>query len=176
MNVTEPTTGYTVKYGTAEGTYTLDASPTQTEIGTLTVYYQVTANNYAAKTGSATITVSAKQPQTITAENVTATYGDTNAKVSATSSGAISYAVKDGSGDYIDVAADGKLTIKKAGTATVTVTAAETADYAAATKDVTVTISKKTLTIKAKDQSIYVGGTVPTLGSDSYTVTGLLRF
>ena len=179
VNVTEPTTGYTVKYGTAEGTYDLDASPTQTEIGTLTVYYQVTANNYAAKTGSATITVSAKQPQTITAADVTATYGDKNKSVSAsvttpaTDGGALSYAVK--SGDAVTVDASGNLTINKAGSAVITVTAAETADYALATKDVTVTVNPKTLTIKAKDQSIKVGDAVPTLsGADFYTVTGLV--
>ena len=59
VNVTDPTTGYTVKYGTTEGSYTLDASPTQTEAETLTVYYQVTADNYTAYTGSATVTVNA---------------------------------------------------------------------------------------------------------------------
>ncbi len=58
VNVTDPNSGYTVKYGTVEGTYDLDASPTQTEVGTQTVYYQVTANNYVTKTGSATVTIS----------------------------------------------------------------------------------------------------------------------
>ena len=118
---------------------------------------------------------------------MTATYGETDKSVSATTdgNGEISYAVKAGSEDYISVASDGKLTIKKVpadGKAYVTVTAAETTTggtgsngYAAATKDVTVNISKATVTITAKDQSIYVGGTVPTLsGADFYTVTGLV--
>ena len=151
VTATDPGTGYTVKYGTTEGSYTLDASPTQTEVGTLTIYYQVTADNYTTYTGSATVTVSNKQTQTISAENVTTTYGDTGKSVSAsvtepaTGGGAISYAVKPGSEDYIDVdASTGALTIKKAGTATVTVTAAETETHAAATKDVTVTIHKAT--------------------------------
>ena len=83
---------------------------------------------------------------------MTATYGDTNKKVNAsvtkpaTGGGAISYAVKNGSGDYIDVnATTGALRIKKVpadGKAYVTVTAAETAAYEQATKDVTVTINK----------------------------------
>ena len=121
-----------------------------------------------------------KQTQTITAENVTATYGDTDKSVSGetTGDGTIGYAVKSGSENYIDVASDGKLTIKAVptdGKAYVTVTAAETDTYAAAAKDITVTISKAALTVKAKDQSIYVGGTVPTLdGADFYTVTGLV--
>jgi len=90
-----------------------------------------------------------KAAQTITAENVTATYGDTGKSVSAsvteptTGGGAITYAVEEGSGDYIEVnPTTGALTIKKAGTATVVVTAAETGDYAQATKEVTVTINK----------------------------------
>ena len=145
VNVTDPASGYTVKYGTEVGTYNLDASPTQTEAGELTVYYQVTADNYTTYTGSAKVTVNAKQTQTITAADVTANYGDTDKKVSATTNGngAISYEVKDGSADYIDVdTSTGALTIKKVGTATVIVTAAETSTYAQATKEVTVTINK----------------------------------
>lgn len=73
VNVTDPTSGYTVKYGTAEGTYDLDASPTQTEVGSQTVYYQVTANNYVTKTGSATVTISEANAvaATVTANNRT---------------------------------------------------------------------------------------------------------
>ena len=105
-----------------------------------------------ADTYAMTITLVIKPAQTITADDVTATYGDTDKSVSATvtdpatGGGDISYAVKEGSGDYIDVdATTGALTIKKVpadGKAYVTVTAAETATYAQTTKDVTVTISK----------------------------------
>jgi len=141
-----------------------------------------------ADTYAMTITLVIKPEQTITASDVTATYGDTDKSVSAsvteptTGGGAISYAVKEGSGDYIDVAADGKLTIKAVpptdGKAYVIVTAAETDDYAEATKEVVVTISRAEVTVTAKDQSIYVGGTVPDLSSPvldtHYTVTGLV--
>ncbi|MBR1643617.1 MAG: chitobiase/beta-hexosaminidase C-terminal domain-containing protein [Butyrivibrio sp.] len=58
VNVADPASDYTVKFGTTEGTYDLDASPTQTEKGSQTIYYQVTANNYVTKTGSATVTIS----------------------------------------------------------------------------------------------------------------------
>ena len=242
VTVSVPASGYTVKYGTTEGTYDLDTSPTITNVSESpkTVYYQVTADNYATVAGSATVTISkANNPasvtgtatvmrggntvdladnvtlngatgavsyeisgeangctlngsiltsgantgsvtvnvtvaaddnynalaatpiavtitdkgiQTITAADVTATYGDTNKSVSATvtdpatGGGAISYAVKAGSEDYIDVnASTGALTIKKVpadGKTYVIVTAAETATYAEATKEVTVTISK----------------------------------
>ena len=186
VNVTDPASGATVKYGTEEGSYTLEASPTQTEVGEKTVYYQVTADNYTTYTGSAKVTVSAKQTQTISAENVTATYGDTDKKVSATTDGdgAITYAVKDGSGDYIEVnASTGALTIKKVptdGKAYVTVTAAGTATYEQATKDVTVTINKadptvtaptvKTLTYTGSAQELVNAGSV-TGGTMYYAVT-----
>ncbi|MBP3815319.1 MAG: sortase B protein-sorting domain-containing protein [Firmicutes bacterium] len=137
--------------------------------------------------GTMTITLKIKAAQTITASDVTATYGDTDKSVSAsvttpsTGGGAISYAVKDGSGEYIDVASDGKLTINKVpsdGKAYVIVTAAGTDDYAETTKEVTVTISKAEATVTAKDQSIYVNGTVPDLSAPvqdtHYSVTGLV--
>ncbi len=122
--------------------------------GTVTVNVTVAADsNYEALAAAPiTVTINDKGTQTITAADVTASYGDTDKSVSASvtdpaqGSGAISYAVKDGSADYIDVnASTGALTIKKVpadGKAYVVVTAAETAAYAQATKDVTVTISK----------------------------------
>ena len=59
VNVTAPASGYTVKYGTTDGTYDKTASLTITNVADspLTVYYQVTADNYETKTGSATITI-----------------------------------------------------------------------------------------------------------------------
>ena len=177
VNVTDPASGATVKYGTEEGSYTLDASPTQTEVGEKTVYYQVTADNYTTYTGSAKVTVSDKSTQTITASDVNATYGDTDKKVSATTdgNGTISYAVKDGSADYIDVnTSTGALTIKKVGTATVIVTAAETATYEQATKEVTVTINKANAvaaTVTANNRS-YDGTDQPLVNVDNSTLVG----
>ena len=99
-----------------------------------------------------TVNVSEKDKQTIEAEDVEATYGDSDKAVSgrvtdpAQGTGEISYAVKAGSEDYIDVdASTGVLSIKKVpadGKAYVVVTAAETETSEVATQDVTVTISK----------------------------------
>lgn len=122
-----------------------------------------TPTTYNAAGGSVTITVTdaegivseaytlnygpvAKKAQTITAANVAAIYGDTDKSVVATATGAVSYTVKEGSEDYISVAADGKLTIKKTGEAWVIVTAAATEQCAEATKEVKVTISPKNVT------------------------------
>ena len=120
--------------------------------GSVTVNVTVAEDdNYKALAATPiTVTISDKATQTITASGVTATFGDTNKSVSAETNGngAISYAVKDGSADYIDVdASTGALTIKAVpadGKAYVTVTAAETATYAQATKDVAINISKAT--------------------------------
>ena len=135
-----------------------------------------TPTTYAAAGGSVTVTVTdsegvtsaaytlnygavGKKAQSITAEDVTATYGDTDKSVSAAASGTISYAVKTGSENYIDVnSSNGKLTIKKAGEAWVVVTAAATEEYAQATKDVKVTISRKNVT----------AGMIGSVGSQPY--------
>ncbi len=47
----------TVKYGTAEGTYNLDAAPTYKEVGTYTVYFKVTKANYKDYQGSGTVEI-----------------------------------------------------------------------------------------------------------------------
>ena len=181
VNVTEPATGYTVKYGTEAGTYDQTTSPTQTEVGEKTVYYQVTADNYTTYTGSAKVTVSAKQTQMITAENVTAAYGDTGKSIEASTSGdgTLSYAVK--SGDAVTVnETTGALTIVKAGSAVITVTASETDTYAQATKEVTVTINKanavaatvtaNTLTYTGSAQELVTVTGTPTCGTMYYAL------
>ena len=57
--VTDPSAGAKVTYGTTEGTYDLDESPAITNVSEspLTVYYQVTAENYTDYTGSAVVTI-----------------------------------------------------------------------------------------------------------------------
>ena len=126
--------------------------------------WDVTPNTTTAITEATTYTYTyaAKAAQTITASDVTAAYGDTDKSVSAsvttpaTGGGAISYAVKTGSENYIDVdASTGALTIKAVpptdGKAYVIVTAAETDDYAETTKEVVVTISPATPVITLSD-------------------------
>ena len=138
--------------------------------------------------GSMVITLVIKSEQTITCDDVTAAYGDTDKSVSAsvtdpaTGGGEISYAVKEGSEDYIVVdASSGALTIKKVpddGKAYVIVTAAETDDYEETNKEVAVTINKAEVTVTAINQSIMAGDAVPDLSAPvpdtHYTVTGLV--
>ncbi|HAM15387.1 MAG TPA: hypothetical protein DCP91_05925 [Eggerthellaceae bacterium] len=122
--------------------------------GTVTVTVTVAEDdNYKALEGATiTVNVADRDKQTIEAADVEVAYGDTDkaatAKVTspAEGSGAISYAVKAGSEDYIAVdATTGALTVKKVpadGKAYIVVTAAETDTSEAATQEVTVTIVK----------------------------------
>lgn len=137
---------------------------------TATIKILVSSTNYADYTITVTVTVAAKDTQTITASDISATYGDTGVKVNATAVGTLNYRVTSGN-EVIDVDASGEVTIKKAGNATIEISAAETNDYAAATKDITVTIAKRPLTVKADDKTAYVGEKQPEL---TYEVTGLV--
>ena len=67
-----------LKYGTEEGKYDLTENPTYTNVGTYTVYYQVTKEGTETVTGSAKVTIN-KVTATLTfsAETATATLGST---------------------------------------------------------------------------------------------------
>ena len=147
-------------------------------------------SNYLAGAGSYTDdrylymtvnSVAPKSEQTITASDVIVTYGDIGKKVTATTdgNGTLSYAVKDGSADYIDVdASTGALTIKKVGTATVVVMAAETDVYMQATTEVTVTINKANAvpaTVTANNRT-YDGTEKPLVTVTGETTGGTLKF
>ena len=139
------------------GTYTITYTKNGAEFtGTPTEAGEYTASvTVGTATASVSYTVNAsKDTQTITATDVTATYGDTGVKINArtTGDGGLSYAVK--SGDAVTVDSSGNLTIVKAGTAVITITATETATYAQATKDVTVNISKADIDADSIDVSI----------------------
>ena len=57
LTVTSPESGATVKYGTVSGTYNLTEPPTFTDVGTHTVYYQVSASGWVTKTGSVNVVI-----------------------------------------------------------------------------------------------------------------------
>ena len=62
VSVSIPASGATVKYGTQNGTYDLTESPKYKDAGNYTVYYQVTADDYNTKTGSAQVKISKVTP------------------------------------------------------------------------------------------------------------------
>jgi hypothetical protein len=57
VDVTFPSNGYTITYGTTNETYDLDEIPTYTNPGTYEIYYKIEASNYTTKYGSFTITI-----------------------------------------------------------------------------------------------------------------------
>ena len=74
VTVTSPT-GAVVMYGKTDGTYNLTDSPTYTDAGDYTVYYQVTKDKYTTVTGSAEVKI-AKADMTVSATDYTGTYDE----------------------------------------------------------------------------------------------------
>lgn len=88
-------------------------------------------------------TQAAKKAQTVTAKNVTKTYGAKAFKLGAKTDGDGTLTYASGNKKVVTVAADGKVSIKGCGKTTITIKAAETNAYKAATKKITVTVKPK---------------------------------
>ena len=160
-------------------TYSVTAKNSENVVGKKAlVSYTVSSDNYADYVINIKITATAKDKQTnFKFENgsVTKTYGDgdfTLAAAGEVKGSTVTY--ESSKPEVATVDADGKVTIKGSGTAVITAKASATADYDEAAVTCTLTVEKKTVTVKAKDQSAYVGDKVPALGADSYTVSGLV--
>lgn len=132
----------------------------------------VASTNYNPFTITVTVTVQGKETQTVTAKDLNVTYGDAGVKLNASAldNAKLTYQVIEGT-DVVAVDANGNVTLRKSGTAKIQITAAETEDYGTANTTVTVTVAKRSLTVKANDLTAYVGGQLPAL---DYTVTGLV--
>lgn len=132
----------------------------------------VASTNYNPFTITVTVTVQGKETQTITASDLNVTYGDAGVKLNASAldNAKLTYQVTEGA-DVVTVDTNGNVTLLKSGTAKIQITAAETEDYGTANTTVTVTVAKRSLTVKANDLTAYVGGQLPAL---DYTVTGLV--
>ena len=136
-------------------------------------------NNYTITFEPGNYTVTNKQIQSnfkFDDNKITKTYGDDSFPMAATGAAEGSTVSYESSNTNVaTVDSDGHVTIVGAGEATITATAAETADYASASAAYTLTVVRAKLTITAKDQSAYIGDAAPELGADSYTVTGLVK-
>ncbi len=149
-----------------------------------TYYVRVKASGTTLSSDNLELVI--KEAQTISAEDVTVTYGDTDKSVSGTVTGSlaggeISYAVKSGSEEYIDVhTTTGALAIKKVpsnGKAYVVVTAAETASFGQTTKDVTVNINKATPVVTAPTaKTLTASGSALLLVNPGSTSGGTLKY
>ena len=157
--------------------YTLSYSRNQNAgVGTVTVVDRE-GGNYTVS-GQAQFEIK-QADQPITAAPLAAVYGEQGKRLTVTGAQSqLTYAVKPGSEDILSVSAEGVLTLKKAGTATVLVNAAETNNYKPSdTVEATVTVAKASAVIRAADRSAYTGAAVPDLSSPrqgtDYTVSGM---
>ncbi len=102
VTVTQPTSGYTIEYRTAESAEWSETNPTFTDVGTYTVYYQIVATDYETKTGSATVTIT---DGTVTPTPHTVTFTLNGAALAEVTGGTAS-------GNVVTVADNGTLTFK----------------------------------------------------------------
>ena len=135
-----------------------------------TITIPVSSTNYADYTIEVTVTVLAKTAQTLKADVISVKYGDSFTPTVKDAKTDVTYEVKEGSESLLKIK-DGKFVATGVGTAHIVASAAETNDYAAATKEITVKIAKRPLTVKADDKTAYVGAQQPEL---TYTVDGLV--
>ena len=162
-----------VKYGEfkleKDADYTVSYE-SNTAVGTATVTVTAVASGNYAGSAAANFTIG-RADQTLGKTDMTATYGETFEVTPITGAqGEVTYAVKSGSESLLTKGEDGKFTAKSGtGTAYITATAAQTANYKQTSIDIPVELSKAHLTAKADDKSMYVNGTVPTDLIVSYT-------
>jgi hypothetical protein len=164
-NTGNGTVTYTYKVKDADdSTY---SATVPTNAGDYTVKATVAESaNYNGGEATKNFTI-AKKAATITADAKSKTYGDADPELTATVEGTVGSDTL----NYTLNRAEGN----NFGEYDITVTLGENPNYDITTTGAKFTINKKAVTIKAKDQSIYVGGNVPTLeGADFYTVTGLV--
>ena len=94
--------------------------------------------------------------QTITASNVTKTYGNASFSLGAKTNGDGKLTYKSSNTKVAAVTDGGKVTIKGAGTAKITISAAATASYKAASKTITITVKKAANPLKMKPKTASV--------------------
>lgn len=151
--------GATIKYGTSASSCTETSSPTYTNVGTYTIYYEVTKDNYNTATGSATVEIT-KATGTISFTSATVEKLNSDSafkeEASLTGDGTISGYSSSVPG-VATVAADGTVTIVSTGTTVITATATDGTNYK-------YTSGSYTLTVKGgglNKPSTYGNGTNP---------------
>ncbi len=130
-----------------------------------------------------------KQDQTITASDVTMTYGDSAKAIGATTSGdgTLSYSVLNES-DVISVDESGNVTANKAGSASIKITAEETDSYNEAEQTISVTVNKanpeidqapaavENLIYNSEAQALVTEGTIKTTSIASANTENKLQY
>jgi len=156
----------TIKYGTTEGTYNLNASPEYTDAGSYTVYYQVTQENYQTVTGSKTIVI-AKADVSITynEDGYTATYGEEfNPPTPSTNPEELPLTATSSSDTQVATVTDGRINITGVGETNITVSFSGNNNY----NDTTVTYK---LTVEAASMSVTAEGFSGVYDSEAHGIT-----
>ena len=165
VSVSVPSDGATIKYGTSSGSYTLTSAPTQTNVGSQTVYYQVTGSNFTTKTGSFTCSVTQADGSTtikdgstdVTNKSGSTAYpgtksltitcaGGATSNITATS-GTTSVATTSVSGTSVT------LTPKATGSSKITVNCPATTNYKASSATYDWTVTNGTISVSKSDKS-----------------------
>ena len=127
----------------------------------------LSAKNYTIDYVKGTLTVSTVGSSVSIKEVAEKTYGDAAFALKVTRSGSTAAPKYESSNtSVLTVDADGKVTIKGAGTATVTVTLPADNNHNSATDSVSITVNRKALTVTADNSSITYGDAAP-----AYTAT-----
>ena len=142
------------------------------------------ADNYTIDYVKGTLTVSTVGSSVSIEEVAAKTYGDTAFDLTVTKSGSTAAPKYESSNtSVLTVNADGKVTIKGAGTATVTVTLPADNNHNSATDSVSITVNRKALTVTADNKSITYGDAAPAytakydgfVNGETETTTGVLK-
>ena len=142
------------------------------------------ADNYTIDYVKGTLTVSTVGSSVSIEEVASKTYGDAAFDLTVTKSGSTAAPKYESSNtSVLTVNADGKVTIKGAGTATVTVTLPADNNHNSATDSVSITVNRKALTVTADNKSITYGDAAPAytatyagfVNGETETTTGVLN-
>lgn len=167
--ITVEASGAMIKYGTVDGVFDLDASPTYTDVGTYTVYYQVTRRGYTTVTGNKTVTINKANGMVALESSSGSMRFNEEKEVNITSStGELSVSGFDSTVVSAEIR-DGKLVLNglKVGSTTVTVTSASTNNYNEASTTYKVSVVKANNALALSSNS----GTVTYPGNTTFTVT-----
>ena len=147
-----------IKYGTTEGIYDLDYLPKYKDVGTYTIYYKIIKDNYADRTGKATLVINPADISTISFDNNEYTYdgqGHTIKVLGELIGGTIKYGTTEGTYDFDEIP-------KYTDVGTYTIYYKATKDnYFDKTGFATIQIKPRPITVKAKDKIINYGDDTP---------------
>lgn len=143
VTVTKPASGATVLYSTDNSNWS-SVNPSYQNAGTYTIYYKVEAANYTTQQSYATMYIYHRSGSiTFSGTTVEKTYGDANftkTYSSKTNDGAaVGYSSNNTSVATVN-SSTGEVTIQGAGTAVITVTKAQSANYTSASATYTLTV------------------------------------